>query len=109
MKGQLDKKPSNPLHRSVWKQYTFILNKHTLRYVNELTHEVRNVFQICYCSLTSLQKAKELCCANIVRIDSGTDAKDAQFPVTIYFKDSGRRKLYLRAHSKVSQCITKIT
>ncbi|KAL5503422.1 hypothetical protein EMCRGX_G010370 [Ephydatia muelleri] len=83
MKGQLDKKPSNPLHRSVWKQYTFILNKHTLRYVNELTHE-----------------AKELCCANIVRIDSGTDAKDAQFPVTIYFKDSGRRKLYLRAHSK---------
>ena len=39
-KGILEKMSSNPLRRSAWKQYTFTLNEHTLRYLNELTHEV---------------------------------------------------------------------
>ena len=36
---------SGVLNRSVWKQYTFILNKHTLRYINELTHEVGRFYR----------------------------------------------------------------
>ena len=60
-----------------------------------------NIFKLFLFSFTSLLKAKELRCANIVQIDSDTDTKDAQFPVTIYFKGSGRKKLYLRAQSKV--------
>ena len=104
-KGQLEKKPSNPLHRSVWKQYTFILNKHTLRYVNDHNNEVSTLFKIIFYKhlMISLLKIKELRCADIVQIDSDTDAKDAQFPVTINFKGSSRRTLYLRAQSKVSQ------
>ena len=58
---------------------------------------------MCYCSLNVLLKAKELRCADIVAIDSGTDVKGAQFPITIHFKGSKRQKLYLRAQSKVSQ------
>ncbi|KAL5503415.1 hypothetical protein EMCRGX_G010363 [Ephydatia muelleri] len=50
--------------------------------------------------MISLLKIKELRCADIVQIDSDTDAKDAQFPVTINFKGSSRRTLYLRAQSK---------
>ena len=58
---------------------------------------------MCYCSLTLLLKAKELRCDDIVAIDSGTDTKAAQFPITIQFKGPKRQKLYLRAQSKVSQ------
>ena len=41
-KGQLEKKSSNIGSRG-WKQHTFILNKDTLRYVHEHTHEVGNL------------------------------------------------------------------
>ena len=58
---------------------------------------------MCNYSLTLLLKAIELRCADIVAIDSGTDTKAAQFPITIHFKGSKGKKLYLRAQSKVSQ------
>ena len=41
MKGQLEKKKtSRGLQRSTWIQYTFILNKDSMRYINEGTQEV---------------------------------------------------------------------
>ena len=50
-KGQLEKQLSSSLHRNVWKQYTFILNKHTLRYINEVTHEVSTIMVLISCAI----------------------------------------------------------
>lgn len=82
-RGQLEKKPSKAFSRQVWKQYTFILDEHTLRYINDQTREV-----------------KELRCADITAIDYSTRAKDAKFPITIHTNSSEGRNLQLRAQSK---------
>ena len=46
MKGQLEKKTSRGLQRSIWIQYTFILNKDSMRYINEGTQEVSELFPV---------------------------------------------------------------
>ena len=46
-------------------------------------------------------KVKEFRCADVITVDFTTTNKDAQFPITIYLTGVSKKKVYLRAQTKV--------